>query len=116
MGVDVSKLKSSLVQLKRGTTNVSITFYGVIDGAADNPVKLELLLEPKTPVFFIDGKRRLKNIKLQKQFSSEPQQHTWPVQIEVTEQPEGPQGCSLRLESADNLGYKSIVNSFVIYH
>jgi hypothetical protein len=117
MGIDVSKLRPTPSTLREGQTRVSLSYYAVVDGSGDNPVKLKLSVEPSQPVLFVKDNETTKVLTNQITVSSEsPQLYTWDVVIEVRHTPDKPTSCSLRLEATDAHGYKSSVNSFIIYH
>ncbi|CAC9975937.1 hypothetical protein [Flavobacterium panici] len=117
MGVDVSKLTPSPSVLQAGVTNVTMSFYGIVDAAEDNAVSLKLYVDPSLPVFFIEKGNQKKVLSIKKTIShSDLAIYTWNVDIEVVNASPEPVACSLRLEATDSKGYKSSTNSFFIYH
>jgi hypothetical protein len=116
MAIDVSKLVPTLQNLKEGLNTVEMTYYGIVDNTADNPVRIKLYIEPSVPLFFIDNGVRTKVLKNVKPFShTVPTLQSWTIKIDVTETFPAPKACALRLEATDAHGYKSSTNSFVIY-
>jgi hypothetical protein len=117
MGVDVSRLNPSPQQLRKGVTVVDISYYGIVDNPNDNPVSLELHIEPLSPLFFVENGTRTKVLTGTKTLSATaPELCVWQTHIEVTQKPAVPKACALRLEATDAHGYKSKTTSFVIYY
>lgn len=117
MGVDVSKLSPSPSTLKKGMTNVAISYNAIVSSAADNPVKLNLYIDPAAPAYFIENGVQVKTITKNVQINPGGlATYTWQIVIEITEKPSVPKACSLRLEASTPNDFRSSTNSFVIYH
>lgn len=117
MAVDVRELAPSPKNLREGITEVEMSYFGVVYNAADNPVSLKLYIEPLAPLFFIENGNRTKILKISNTFSIINRElYKWQTSIEVTQTPDVPTACALRIEATDKHGYKSSYNSFIIYH
>lgn len=116
MAIDVSKLMLTPQNLREGVNEVVVTYYGFVDAASENPVRIKLYIEPSLPLFFIDNGLRTKVLKDVRQFSdTAPTMHSWTIEIDVAETFPSPKVCALLLEATDAPGYKSRTKSFVIY-
>lgn len=116
MSVYISKLLPNPQTIKGGATPVSIKYYGIIDSEEDNPIKLELMIEPGSNVFILEGGKRKKKVEKFIDFNSSFLAYSWEVEIEVALVSDVPKAASIRLEATDSNGFKSKSDSFIIYH
>lgn len=116
MSVYISKLKPNPQTIRTGISAVSVEFYGIVDSEEDNPINLELMIEPVSGLFFLENGEAVKKVKKSLEFNDSFLSYTWDVEIEVRQVSDVPKAASIRLEVIDSKGFKSKSDSFVIYH
>jgi hypothetical protein len=116
MGIDVSRLKPKPDIINKGTTSMDLTYTGIVDSADENDAVLELFIDPSASVFILVDGSRFKSVKWDQTFPLKPNELNHSVQLELTNNVDPPQSCSLRLEVTSANGFKSACNSHLIIH
>lgn len=116
MSVYISKLKPSPQTIGVGLSIITLRYYGIVDAEEDNPIKLELMIEPESPLHFIESRRRKKKLKSDVEFNSNFLEYYWEVVIQVEKVYDRPKAASIRLEATDSKGFRSKSDSFIIYY
>jgi hypothetical protein len=116
MSVYISKLKPSPQTIGVGLSTITLSYYGIVDAEEDNSVRLDLMIEPETPLYFIESRRKKKKLRTDVQFTSNFLEYFWGVQIQVDEVSDRPKVASIRLEATDSKGFRSKSDSFIIYY
>lgn len=116
MSVYISKLKPSPQTIGVGRSTITLSYYGIVDAEEDNPIRLDLMIEPETPLHFIESMRKKKKLKNDVEFNSNFLEYFWDVEIQVDKVDDRPKAASIRLEATDSKGFRSKSDSFIIYY